>query len=233
MELDKFIWKFVDKYHMLPALHGVYMDPEEEAAVATDGHAMLVCHELYDKDKADMIVFKDGHCVKNGDFVTTSDGRKKEKIEYPKWQTALPHEWRNRYKIKENDKYHYGFVYNDVKIDAWFKDRVSATVQLTKMKSLKFNASVQVSKRHSFWVAPRLAKMMVSYGLDRWHIGHQSRPAINERNNGDIMLVMPMLPYWEFDTQTPIEYGIHVDWSNDDELNYINKVIKDFDLPLL
>ena len=123
MELDKFIWKFVDKYHMLPALHGVYMDPEEEAAVATDGHAMLVCHELYDKDKADMIVFKDGHCVKNGDFVTTSDGRKKEKIEYPKWQTALPHEWRNRYKIKENDKYHYGFVYNDVKIDDWFKEK--------------------------------------------------------------------------------------------------------------
>lgn len=44
MELKNFIWKFVSKDKFKPAMCGVYMDPEEKAAVATDAHVMLVCH---------------------------------------------------------------------------------------------------------------------------------------------------------------------------------------------
>ena len=74
MELKNFIWKFVSKDKFKPAMCGVYMDPEEKAAVATDAHVMLVCHELYDQDKADMIVYKDGSALKNDTFIKAPDG---------------------------------------------------------------------------------------------------------------------------------------------------------------
>lgn len=232
MELKKFIWKFVSKDKFKPAMCGVYMDPEEKAAVATDAQVMLVCHELYDPQKADMIVYKDGHAVKNGDYVLAPDGKHRLEAKYPRWKSGIPRDWLMRNSLgKKNDR---GFkAFEEVIVDAWFKDRVSAIIQLLKVHSLSHHAEVLFHKGTDFWVNPRFAKMMISWGLKGWRLSHSTRPAINERSNGDFMLVMPMMHFYNSHDYFSNDYGICVYWSTDEEEELVKKVIKDFDLPIV
>lgn len=233
MELKNFIWKFVSKDKFKPAMCGVYMDPEEKAAVATDAQVMLVCHELYDPQKADMIVYKDGHAIKNGDYVLAPDGKHRLEAKYPRWKSGIPKDWWNRDTAKGKSGDNYFKPFEEVFVDAWFKDRVSVVSKLTKTVVPCLNAKVLFHKRTEFWVQPRFARMMMSWGLKGWYISHCSRPAINKRSNGDFMLVMPMMRLYDSADYFANDYGVSVHWSTQEQVDFIKKVIEDFDLPIL
>jgi len=234
MELEKFIWKFVSKDKFKPAMCGVYMDPEEKAAVATDAHVMLVCHELYDPLKSDLIVYKDGSSLKNGTYTNIpADSKLTQHVRYPNWKPAIPREYRER-ESKKQQRSKYDTVYEEVFIDAWFKDRVLAATKLSNLPQFKgCQISVCVHRGRDYWVAPRFAKMMMSWGLKGWHLKHSSSPAINERSDGDLMMVMPMMPIYENDDFIAKDYGIKLPWT-ENEKDIVLKIVKDeFDLPIM
>lgn len=233
METKHFIWKFVSKDKSKPAMCGVYMDPEEKAAVATDAHVMLVCHELYDQDKADMIVYRDGSALKNDTYIKAPDGHHTIHVKYPNWKPAIPRAYTERESIKRQ-KPRYDTPYEEVVIDAWFKDRVLAATKLHNTPQFKNSeVSVRFHTGKDFWVSPRFGKMILSWGLKGWYISHASRATINERNNGDLMLVMPILNISEFNDFVSKDYGISLPWT-DNEKDLVMKIVKDeFDLPII
>ena len=74
---------------------------------------------------------------------------------------------------------------------------------------------------------------MMSWGMKGWHLKHSSSPAINERSNGDLMMVMPMIPIYDNDDFIAEDYGISLPWT-DNEKDLVMKIVKDeFDLPII
>lgn len=221
MELKNFIWRFVDK-DKLSSLHGVYMDPEEKAAVASDACVMLVVHELYDPDKAGMVIFKDGTAVKSGTFIPGPDGKNTVKIKYPNWKGAIPRDYKTRTDWN-------GYKYKEVEFEAGFKERCHAATRLANTIYPIDSVWVLVHKETDYWVNPRFGKMMLSWGTKGWYIRHGAQPTINVRENGDLMLVMPAIAV-SSKIDDIRKYGILCAW--DDKLkDKTLAVLTEFNVP--
>lgn len=221
--MQNFIWKFVSKDNAKPELKGVYMDPEEKVAVATNANVMLVSHELYDESKAGMIVYKDGTSIRSGSRVKQSSGLYVT-VRFPRWRSAIPQDfyYRGEPRKKNSD----GF-YKEVLADAWLKDRIKAATRLNNTKGF---SNVAVYFAAHTWVDPHYAEMMMSWSKDGWCIKHNTRAIINQKDNGDLMLVMPVLTLLNYNE--PEKHGISV-YYTDEQKDTVMSVIKEFYLPVL